>query len=293
MTQVFTKIGLIGKYGDPSVAETLMRLTQLLHAKNCHVLLESGTAKDVGDLKLPVADLNEIGRQCDLAITVGGDGTLLHSARTLGDYDIALLGVNLGRLGFLVDVSPDRMDEHIEQVLAGKFDEEHRIMLEATIVNGKNQPRIFHAFNDVVVHKWEIARMIETETYINDRLLNTLRSDGLIVSTPTGSTAYALSSGGPILEPDMDAMVVVPICPHSMSYRPIVVDGNSKIEIIVHDLPSLHAQVSCDGQINTALKAGDRVVIERKQNRVRLIHPAGHDYYQVLRAKLHWGEHLT
>ena len=293
MTQEFKKIGLIGKYGDPSVATTLLHLSEFLQENQCEVWLESGTAKEITDHNLATATLEQIGKQCDLAITVGGDGTLLHSARTLVDYDIALLGVNLGRLGFLVDVSPIGMFTDIAQVLAGNFEEEHRIMLAATIINGKNESHPVHAFNDVVVHKWEVARMIETETYINGRLLNTLRSDGLIVSTPTGSTAYALSSGGPIIEPDMDAMVIVPISPHSMSYRPIVIDGKSKVEIMVHDLPAIHAQVSCDGQINMVLKPGDRVVIQRNQNRVRLIHPSEHDYYQVLRAKLHWGEHLT
>jgi len=293
MSQSFSKIGLIGKYSDPSVAKTLLPLYKLLTERHCQVWLESGTAREIRNTELPIATLEEIGQQCDLAITIGGDGTLLHSARILVDHDIALLGINLGRLGFLVDVLPERMLNHIEQVLAGEFVEEHRIMLEVKIINGTTTRRTSPAFNDVVVHKWEVSRMIETETYINDRLLNTLRSDGLIVSTPTGSTAYALSSGGPIIEPDMDAIVLVPICPHSMSYRPIVVDGNSKIEIMVHEIPTLNAQVSCDGQINMTLEPGDRVVIQRKQNRVRLIHPCEHDYYQVLRAKLHWGEHLT
>lgn len=292
MRQLFTKIGLIGKYGDPSVAETLLRLSAFLQGEGCQVWLESETADDITDHQHQTASLDKIGQLCDLAITVGGDGTLLHSARTLVDHDIALLGINLGRLGFLVDVSPDEMQTHVAQVLAGKFDEEHRIMLDARIENDNRPVRSSHAFNDVVVHKWEVARMIETETYINGRLLNTMRSDGLIVSTPTGSTAYALSSGGPILEPDMDAMVIVPICPHSMSYRPIVIDGNSEIQITVGDQSPSHVQVSCDGQINMGLVPGDRVMIKRKAARVRLIHPQGHDYYQVLRAKLHWGEHL-
>ena len=290
MSQRFSKIGLIGKYGDPSVAETLLRLSDFLQQQGCQVWLESETA----DHQHETASLDDIGAQCDLAITVGGDGTLLHSARTLVDHDIAMLGINLGRLGFLVDVSPDQMQEHVTQVLAGDYEEEHRIMLHTTISNDQHAPRDSHAFSDVVVHKWEMARMIETDTYIHGRLLNTMRSDGLIVSTPTGSTAYALSSGGPIIEPDMDAIVIVPICPHSMSYRPIVVDGNSEIQIQVREShPEAHAQVTCDGQINIGLEAGDRIRIKRKQERVRLIHPPGHDYYQVLRAKLHWGEHFS
>lgn len=293
MSAKFSQIGLIGKYGDPSVADTILRLNNLLTGKKCQIWVEANTAKAMPKHKLAIADFAEIGEKCDLAITVGGDGTLLHSARELVNYDIALLGVNLGRLGFLVDVSPEQIESQLDAVLSGAYVEEHRIMLTATIKNElEPEPRISDAFNDVVIHKWEVARMIETETYIDGRLLNTMRSDGLIVSTPTGSTAYALSGGGPILAPDMDALVVVPICPHSMSYRPIVLDGASKIEILVRDYPHSHAQVTCDGQINMGLVSGDKISIERKKTRVRLIHPPEHNHYHVLREKLHWSEHL-
>jgi len=293
MGMEFSKIGLIGKFGDPSVADTLLRLNEILTSKNCKVWLESSTAKAMPGHNLTTADFDEIGRTCDLAITVGGDGTLLHSARSLVDYNIALLGVNLGRLGFLVDVSPAQMEKQLDAVMSGNYLEEKRILLTATIENElEPEPRVSDAFNDVVIHKWEVARMIETETYIDGRLLNTMRSDGLIVSTPTGSTAYALSGGGPILAPDMDAVVIVPICPHSMSYRPIVLDGSCKIEVLVRDYPHSHAQVTCDGQINMGLVSGDKISIKRKETRVRIIHPPGHDHYHVLREKLHWSEHL-
>ena len=293
MGMEFSKIGLIGKFGDPSVADTLLRLNEILTSKKCKVWLESSTAKAIPEHNLTTADFDEIGKTCDLAITVGGDGTLLHSARSLVDYDIALLGVNLGRLGFLVDVSPDQMEKQLDAVMSGDYVEEKRILLTATIENElEPEPRVSDALNDVVIHKWEVARMIETETYIDGRLLNTMRSDGLIVSTPTGSTAYALSGGGPILAPDMDAVVIVPICPHSMSYRPIVLDGSCKIEVLVRDYPHSHAQVTCDGQINMGLVSGDKISIKRKETRVRIIHPPGHDHYHVLREKLHWSEHL-
>jgi len=289
----FSKVGLIGKYGDASVADTLLRIAELLKNKNCGVWLEASTAQHMPDHNLAIADFDEIGQQCDLAITVGGDGTLLHSARSLANQDIALLGVNLGRLGFLVDVSPDQIEKQLDEVISGAYDEEQRIMLTATIENASEpDPRVSDAFNDVVIHKWEVARMIETETYIDGRLLNTMRSDGLIISTPTGSTAYALSGGGPILAPDMDAIVIVPICPHSMSYRPIVLDGASKIEVVIRENPHSHAQVTCDGQINMGLVSGDKILIERKPTWIRLIHPVGHDHYHVLREKLHWSEHL-
>ena len=292
MSNSFNKIGLIGKYGDPSVSDTLLRLNDLLLKHNCEVVLESDTAKSIPGHDFETAELQELGEMCDLAITVGGDGTLLHAARSLVNHDIALLGVNLGRLGFLVDISPDQMQQRVEEILNGQYEEERRILLTATIESESEGPKISDAFNDVVVHKWEVARMIETETYIDGRLLNTMRSDGLIISTPTGSTAYALSGGGPIVEPGMDAIVMVPICPHSMSYRPIVVDGSSEIEIIVRDYPHSHAQVTCDGQINMGVVSGDKIKIKRKSRCVTIIHPPEHDHYQVLRAKLHWSEHL-
>jgi len=290
MNNTFSKIGLIGKFGDASVGTSLLRLSEYLKKRGCEVWLEANTAKQFSH-NIATAEFTEIGAKCDLAITVGGDGTLLHTARSLVNYNIPLLGVNLGHLGFLVDIHPDHMEKRIDEVMAGAYVEETRIMLTATIDNeSESEPRISDAFNDVVIHKWEVARMIETETYIDGKLLNIMRSDGLIISTPTGSTAYALSGGGPILEPCMDAVVLVPICPHSMSYRPIVLDGSSKIDVIVRDYPHSHAQVTCDGQINMGLVSGDKIHIQRKEKKIRLIHPTGHDQYHVLREKLHWGE---
>lgn len=291
MSNQFNKIGLIGKYGDTGVGETLLRLSQFLQDRECGVILENNTATTIPDTNLPVASYEEIGSLCDLAITVGGDGSLLNAARNLVDYNVPILGINLGRLGFLVDISPDEMNVRLDEILNGKYEEEHRILLNASIQHKDGTTSHSDAFNDVVVHKWEVARMIETETYINGKFLNSMRSDGLIVSTPTGSTAYALSGGGPILEPDMDAMVLVPICPHTMSYRPIVIDGDSKIEILVKK-STAKAQVTCDGQINLGLVSGDKVLISKKEKVIRLLHPCKHNHYEILRAKLHWGEHF-
>lgn len=291
MSGEFTTIGLIGKYGDPTVGETLLQISEELAKHNCNVMLEAETASKIGDLKLPVASLEKIGTECNLAIIVGGDGTLLNAARNLIDYNVPIMGINLGRLGFLVDVSPDEMAMRFDELFEGKFEEEHRIILTATVehVDGKISEN--DAFNDVVVHKWDVARMIETETYINGKFLNSMRADGLIVSTPTGSTAYALSGGGPILQPDLDALVLVPICPHTMSFRPIVIDGESKIEMHVKDSTD-KAQLTCDGQTNLALVPGDKITIQRKSRVVRLIHPCKHDHYEILRAKLRWGENF-
>ena len=292
MKSKFKHIGLIGKHGDPRVADTLLRLSDLMVTCGCKVSLERKTAANLLiHHNFPTCDIEELGQSCDLVISIGGDGTLLHTARSLIDHDVALLGINLGRLGFLVDISPDQMQDRLREIFLGNYLEEQRIMLVVSIESLRDPPRINHAFNDVVVHKWEVARMIEIDTYIDERLLNSMRSDGLIVATPTGSTAYALSGGGPIMDPDMDAMVIVPICPHSMNYRPYVFDGNCEVELKVHDSSCPHAQVSCDGQINMAIQAGDVIRIKRHPKRVRLIHPQEYNHFQVLRTKLRWGEH--
>jgi len=292
MPNAFNTIGLIGKFGDPGVGDTLTQLAQFLQEGQHEVLLDETTAEVLPNHGLPTASRHDIGRRCDLVIIVGGDGTLLNAARTLAGLDVPLLGINLGRLGFLVDISPDQMTARLADILGGEYQEEHRILLHTTIHHEGEEVSESEAFNDVVVHKWEVARMIEVETYIDGQYLTTMRSDGLIVSTPTGSTAYALSGGGPILHPTLDAMVLVPICPHTMSNRPIVIDGKSTVEIVVSDSPHSHAQVTCDGQINLGLVSGDRIVIRKHDHVVRLVHPPGHDHFNILRAKLHWGEKL-
>ena len=289
MTDSFSCIGLIGKFGDPTVGETLHALSNHLLSHNLTVLLDEATADVLPDHGLETASREQLGERCDLAIVVGGDGTLLNAARTLSNYGTALLGVNLGRLGFLTDISPAEMQSRLDEILAGKYVEDERFLLHCSILREGEHISESDAFNDVVIHKWDVARMIEMETYLDGQFVNTTRSDGLIVSTPTGSTAYALSGGGPILQPSLNAIVLVPICPHTMSHRPIVVDGNSEIEIVVSDRSQSHAQVTCDGQINLGLVSGDHIRIRKKEQPVRLIHPVGHDHFHILRAKLHWG----
>ncbi|MCW9023797.1 MAG: NAD(+) kinase [Gammaproteobacteria bacterium] len=291
MKNAFNTIGLIGKYGAPEVADTVQTLAELLQQRQCDVRIEMSTEKTLSSRAFTSSSLDEIGRECDLTIIIGGDGTLLAVARTLVDYDIPILGINLGRLGFLVDISPSEMAVRVNEILDGQYEEEHRILLNAIVDHKNTPPSESDAFNDVVIHKWEVARMIETETYVNGHFLNTMRSDGLIISTPTGSTAYALSAGGPIIDPAMDAILIVPTCPHSMSYRPLVVDGNSTIEVFVKENMHSHAQVTCDGQINLGLVSGDRIKIRKKDQVVRIIHPKNHNHYEILRAKMHWGEH--
>lgn len=286
MPEKFKTIGLIGKHGEVSPRETLLDLGRFLLERGHRVLLEENTANRVPGHNMIAASLDDLGVESDLAIVVGGDGTLLHTARSLADYEVPLLGINLGRLGFLADVLPDEMLTTLEQIFSGEYREECRFLLSAEI-DGVHHT----AFNDVVVHKWNIARMIEFETYINGSFVNVQRSDGIIISTPTGSTAYALSGGGPLVHTDLNATLLVPICPHTLSNRPIVVDGDSEIEIVVCDpAENIHLRVTCDGQTSLPLR-GDRVNIRKHSHPVRLIHPLNHDYFYILRTKLGWSEH--
>jgi NAD+ kinase len=288
----FETIGLIGRYGDSTVGTLLNDLSAYLRNRKLNVLLDESTASILPDHKLTVADRHTLGEQCDLVIVLGGDGTLLNAVRSLSDYDIPVLGINRGRLGFLADIQPDEMEKYLDEIFDGKYITKERFLLHTTIEREGEQISESNAFNDVVVHKWDVARMIEVKIFIDNQYVNTMRSDGLIVSTPTGSTAYALSGGGPIINPSLNAIVLVPICPHTMSNRPIVIDGDSKIRIKVKNASQSQAQITCDGQINLGLVSGDYVLIGKKDKPVTLIHPANHDYYEILRAKLRWGERL-
>jgi NAD+ kinase len=281
----FQRIAVIAKPDSAGhLRSTLSRLRDVLVGRGLTLLPDPRTASllDLG-AGTPVA---ELAGQCDLAVVVGGDGTLLSAAREFADRKVPLLGVNLGRLGFLVDISPDDLGICLNAVLDGQFDEDQRFLLRAEL---PGQPPAL-AFNDVVLHKWNIARMIEFETWIDGRFVYTQRSDGLIISTPTGSTAYALSGGGPLLAPDLDVIALVPICPHTLSNRPIVVHSNSRIEIAVcgHTDPK-DVRVTCDGARDLTMADGDKLCISRHDNPVRLLHPVGHDHFNVLRRKLGWG----
>jgi len=293
MEENFSKIGIIGKHGEAQrVCEAIHTLSQYLLESGKEVLLDSATSELVPDLEHQIVSRKELGELSDVCIVVGGDGTMLNAARCLARYDVPLIGINLGRLGFLTDISLEEMISKLESIFSGDYHEEPRGLLHTSIYRQGELINASIAFNDVVVHKWNGARMLEYETYIDDKFINTTRSDGLIVSTPTGSTGYALSGGGPILHPCLHAIVLVPICPHTMTYRPIVVYADSTIVIIVKDCNQAEAQVTCDGQINLGLQPEDRIEITRYEKLVRLIHPRSYDYYSILRAKLHWGKKL-
>jgi len=289
MSTSFHRIGLIGKHGDPAIKATLHQLCGYLKEHGRDVILEEATHRLLDGEMLPSAPEIDLPSQSDLVIVVGGDGTFLHAARSLAEQDTPLLGINLGRLGFLTDISPNEMKPRLEQILAGHYDEEERFLLRVSMGDESQHNGNIRAFNDVVLHKWNIARMIEFETYVDGKLVNDQRSDGLIVSTPTGSTAYALSGGGPLLATSLNAMLLVPICPHTLSNRPLVVDGNSVIEIHLAREHTESVQLTCDGQVTLPVMEGESVRIRKDEHQIRLIHPIGHDHYSLLRAKLGWG----
>jgi NAD+ kinase len=291
MTISFNTIGIIGKHNAPNTGGVLNELLGFLRQRQLKVILDSRSLADEHPEE-EHAERPVLGESCDLIIVVGGDGTLLNAARSLVDYQVPLLGINLGRLGFLTDVAPSDMQHSLEQIFAGDYQQERRALLHARVMRGDTQISESTAFNDVVVHTCNVARMMEYETYINGKFINVTRSDGLIVATPTGSTAYALSSGGPIVHPSLDALVLVPICPHTMSYRPVVVAASSRVEIVVSEDNQARAQCSCDGQIDLSLENGDKVVIEKTADPITLIHPSDYNYYGILRAKLHWGKRI-
>ncbi len=285
------KIGIIAKNKDEAVSNTLKTLCNYFADHPVQVFLDT-SAEGILDKSVPVVDRQTLARKCDLAIVIGGDGTFLSAVRSLSDYPLPILGINLGRLGFLVDISPDEMLERLDEILHGKYVDETRFLLNAQVVRDGQVIHEATAFNDVVIHIKDVARMIEFETYINGQFVNFQRADGIVVSTPTGSTAYALSSGGPLLHATLDAMVLVPICPHTLSNRPLVVNADSDVEIVIGENKQSTTQVSFDGQLAYDVKMGDRIHITRKANSVHLIHPANYDYYEILRAKLRWSEQL-
>jgi NAD+ kinase len=291
MASTFGNIGIIGKLGDARLSRTLHRLTAYLKAQRCHVWLDEASHSLLADSSLPRSPVAELGRRCDLVIVVGGDGTLLHAARILAASGVALFGINLGRLGFLVDVSPEGLEKALDQILAGAFVEEQRFLLESRIAARVGEGEKSLALNDVVVHRWNSARMIEFETYVDGSFVNAQRSDGLIVSTPTGSTAYALSGGGPLLHPTLNALLLVPICPHTLSNRPLAVSGDSRVEIRICGCDHEHVRVTCDGQATRPIRPGETVYLCKSEHPIRLLHPENHDHYQILRAKLGWGGH--
>lgn len=288
MSPAFRTIALIGKYKSPEIAESLMSLAEFLRSRGVDVLVEEGTADLVGADGFPVVSYASIGERADLAIVLGGDGSMLTAARKLAESDVPLVGVNQGRLGFMTDLARDDMLDGMTDLLEGKFKGEQRFLLDASVRRGDAVLFQTQALNDVVVNKGDLGRMIEFAVSIDGEFIYNQRSDGLIIATPTGSTAYALSANGPILHPSVPGIALVPLCPHALSNRPITVSDDSRIEIVLH--APHRARVHADGQEKFELEAGDRVSVARSGRSIRFLHPLGYSYFAMLREKLHWSE---
>ena len=284
----FGVAALIGKSDADRIAETLTELYELLLKRGLRVIVETDCVPFIGGASPESGSLSELGERCDFAVVVGGDGTLLAAARSLVPFDVPLIGVNLGRLGFLVDISPADIATHLDDVLEGRYSEEERFILGASVI--RQGEVVYHqtAINDVVVHRSNATSMIEIVAHIDGVFLNSQRSDGLIVSTPTGSTAYALSAGGPILSPTLSAIVLAPINPHALTNRPIVVGGESLVGISFRPSKQFGAQLVCDNVSSPDLAIDDLIEIRREPKPFRLLHPLGYDFYEILRAKLNW-----
>ncbi len=280
---------LLGRFDDPSVGETAVTLLPHLAARGLTTLVQESADRSRFEADVTAVTDEELVTRAQIGIVIGGDGSLLYAARLVAGSGLPLLGINRGRLGFLTDVMPQDMFESIDAALEGRCEMDERPLLEARIVTPGREDRSQLALNDVVLSKWETGRILDFETYVDDRYVNTHGGDGLVVASATGSTAYALSCGGPIVDPSLDVLVVVPICPHTLSDRPIVVSRLARVSIRLHERLGTRAQVTCDGVVLDELTPGDDLRITPSPARLRLLHPPGYNYYRLLRAKLHWG----
>ena len=292
-------VALIGRQESPEVSDSITTLAAFFEAQGVRVLVETETAIQAEQLlgraaldRAECADFSQIGAKSDLVVVVGGDGTMLHAARQLARYDRPLVGINQGRLGFMTDIARSDMLDAMAQLLDGRFTQEERLLLDTEVVFGGAsaswQPQANLAFNDVVIDKGAIGRMIEFELRVDDEFIYSARADGLIICTPTGSTAYALSANGPILHPKLGGIALVPLCPHALSNRPITLPDTARIEVRL--VQGANARAHFDGQETVDLMPGDSVRLQRSPHRVRLLHPPGYSYFAMLRQKLHWSE---
>lgn len=287
---LFKKIALVARHNSPHIGDPLRRLVSLLRHECSSVLMDADTASEHPVADVLVVERDAIGKVADLVIVLGGDGTMLSIARIVAPYRIPLVGINQGRLGFMTDIAVDDIETIVPRILGGDFVPEERILLQAKILREDREIYAALAFNDIVVRSGGTGTMIDFEVFIDDQFVYSQRSDGLIVTTPTGSTAYALASGGPILHPTVPAIALVPICPQTMSSRPIAVSDSSAVDFML--TRGSDVRVHFDGQSHFDLREMDRVSIKRYRNSLRILHPIGYNYYDMLRHKLHWGERL-
>ncbi|MCB1649989.1 MAG: NAD(+) kinase [Pseudomonadales bacterium] len=288
----FKRIGLVGRPGHSGVVDSLRSLGEVLKSLGLKVLVDQISGEMLQGESFELMERDRLAGQCDLVIVVGGDGSMLGVAPMLAEHDVPVLGVNRGRLGFLTDILPDEIEARLRDILAGHFTEEHRFLIECELRRGGKVVQSGVALNDVVLHPGTSARMIEFELFINEQFVHSQQSDGLIVATPTGSTAYALSAGGPIMHPSLNALVLVPMYPHSLGSRPLVVDADSLIRVVVGKQRSIIPQVGCDGSTGFAAHPGDELIVRKRPGALRLVHPLDYNFYQTCRSKLGWGNRL-
>jgi NAD+ kinase len=284
----FRRVALVGRHVSPGIAEPLSRLASFLVARGHEVIVESDTARCTGIAGYASAPPEALGTRSDVAIVVGGDGTMLSIARHLAPLDVPLIGINQGRLGFLTDIPFTSMEENLAAMLSGRYVEERRTLLAAEVVRADGTRDAAYALNDVVLNRGGGGTMIDCAVEIDGRFVYAMRADGIIVTTPTGSTAYALSAGGPILDPQVPAFALVPVAPHALTHRPIAFADTATIALTLER--GKDAALHCDGQAHFALTEGERVTVRRAPHRARFLHPEGHDYFAMLREKLHWSE---
>jgi NAD+ kinase len=272
---------------NQGVSESLYRLVDFLEKQNVNVYQDVDTLLGF-DVQLPVLTKNEMGEKQDLIVVIGGDGSLLSAARMATKVNTPVIGINRGRLGFLTDILPPDIETVLSAVLAGQYTEELRFLVHTRIYEGETTYFEGDALNDVVLSRGNETHLIEFSVHVNDQLVSHYRSDGMIISTPTGSTAYALSAGGPIMHPQLNAIVLVPMFSHSLSSRPLVIDGESKIELRISECNEADLRVSCDGHESRMVKPGQKVAIQKDTHQLRLLHPLDYHYYDTLRSKLGW-----
>lgn len=297
MSSTFATVGLIGRHGAATILDSLDAVLWLLLDEGMEVLIEDATAAlmsngpRTGAGRFRTAARLAIGEQADLIVVVGGDGSLLGVGRDLAHCGVPVVGVNRGGLGFLADISPEQIEASLKEVLSGKYHEEDHFLLEARVLRAGGEVGRSPALNDVVVHLGGMSRMMEFSLWVDDEFVYDQRSDGLIIASPTGSTAYSLSAGGPIMHPSLDAIVVVPMFPHTLTSRPLVVRGQSRIKVIVGESDQ-QAQVSCDSQVDFFLETGDEVVISKYATPLKLLYSLDHSFYDSCRSKLDWASRL-
>ncbi len=295
MKSKFQHVALIGKYQTPAAGASgaptravLEEIAHFLHDQGCEVMFEHDTAHNMGISGYPVLSVPAIGAQCDLGLVVGGDGTMLGIGRQLAHFGVPLIGINQGRLGFITDIPFDSYQSALAPMLRGEFEEDHRSLLHAKVMRDGHCVFNALAMNDVVVNRGATSGMVELRVEVDGRFVSNQRADGLIIATPTGSTAYSLSAGGPLLHPSIPGWVLVPIAPHTLSNRPIVLANVSEIAIEI--VAGRDASASFDTQSLAALLHGDRIVLTRSKHHVRFLHPKGWSYFDTLRQKLHWNQ---